>query len=185
MQMSASTEVKQEGADIVIVDKAKTPMGEATDTVVLDPATLTVKKRSVAQGPMTMSFEVKDGKASGEVKMGEQPKPIAADLGGALFADGAGAYQVVATLPLAEGYTTAYRNFDLQTQKPKIVQLAVAGSDRVTVPAGEFDAWKVELSSDDGQKTTVWVAKDSRRVVKMSSVVPRMNGAVMTSELQK
>ena len=26
------------------------------------------------------------------------------DLGGALFADGAGAYNVIATLPLAEGY---------------------------------------------------------------------------------
>jgi hypothetical protein len=67
----------------------------------------------------------------------------------------------------------------------KIVQLSVGGSEKVTVPAGEFDAWKVDLSGDDGQKTTVWVAKESRQVVKMSSVVPRMNGAVMTSELQK
>ncbi len=185
MQMAASTEIKKEGEDLVIVDKAKTPMGEATDTVVLDPATLTLKKRSVAQGPMTMAFEVKDGKASGEMKMGDQPRPIAADLGGALFADGAGAYHVVAALPLAEGYRTAYRNFDLQTQKVRVVQLAVGGSEKVTVPAGEFDAWKVELSSEDGQKTTVWVAKDGRQVVKMSSVLPRMNGAVMTSELQK
>ena len=44
--------------DIVIVDKAKTPMGEATDTVTLDAATLTLKKRSVSQGPMTLSFDV-------------------------------------------------------------------------------------------------------------------------------
>jgi dienelactone hydrolase len=185
MQMTASTEIKKEGEDIVIVDKAKTPMGEATDTVTLDAATLTLKQRSVSQGPMTLSFDVKDGKASGEVKMGEQPRPIAVDLGGALFADGAGAYHVVAALPLAEGYATAYRNLDLQTQKVKIVQLSVGGSEKVTVPAGEFDAWKVDLSSEDGQKTTVWVAKESRQVVKMSSVVPRMNGAVMTSELQK
>lgn len=185
MQMAASTDVKVEGDSVVIVDRAKTPMGDATDTVVLDASTLVVRKRSVSQGPMSMAFEVKDGKATGEMKVGEQPRPIQAELGGELFADGAGAYHVVAALPLAEGYTTAYRNFDLQTQKTKVVQLAVAGTERVTVPAGEFDAWKVELSSDDGQRTTVWVAKDARRVVKMSAVVPRMNGAVMTSELQK
>jgi dienelactone hydrolase len=186
MQMSASTEIKAEGSDIVITDRAKTPMGEAMDTVVLDPATLTLRKRTVAQGPMTMTYAVADGKVSGEMKMGEQPRPIAAEPGGALFADGAGAYHVIARLPLAEGYTTAFRNFDLQSQKGKVVQLKVAGSEKVTVPAGEFDAWKVELSSaDDGQQSTVWVAKDSRQVVKMSSVLPRMNGAVMTSELQK
>ena len=52
------------------------------------------------------------------------------------------------------------------------------------MPAGTFDTYKVELSPDDGQKTTVWVAKDSRQAVKISSVVPRMNGAGMTSELQ-
>ena len=185
MQLATSTEITRDGADVVIVDKAKTPMGETTDTVVLDGATLTLKKRTVAQGPMTIAFEVKDGKASGEMKVGEQPRPIAAELGGALFADGAGAYHVVAALPLADGYTTAYRNLDLQTQKVKVVQLSVTGSEKVTVPAGEFDAWKVDLSGDDGQKTTLWVAKDSRQVVKISSIVPRMNGAVMTSELQK
>lgn len=120
MRMETSTEIKAEGDDIVIVDKATTPMGEAVDTVVLDGATLTLKKRTVAQGPMTIAFEVKDGKASGEMKVGEQPRPIAAELGGALFADGAGAYHVVAALPLAAGYTTAFRNFDLQTQKVQI-----------------------------------------------------------------
>ncbi len=84
MQLATSTEITRDGADVVIVDKAKTPMGETTDTVVLDGATLTLKKRTVAQGPMTIAFEVKDGKASGEMKVGEQPRPIAAELGGAV-----------------------------------------------------------------------------------------------------
>jgi hypothetical protein len=33
-----------------------------------------------------------------------QQKPIAADLGGPLFADAAGAPNAIASLPLAEGY---------------------------------------------------------------------------------
>jgi dipeptidyl aminopeptidase/acylaminoacyl peptidase len=185
MQMSASTEIKKEGDAIVIVDRAKTPMGEATDTAQIDPATLTLRKRSATQGPIGVDYEVKDGKAVGQISMGGDQKPISVDLGGALFADGPGSYHVVAALPIAEGYTTAFRNFDVQSQKVKTVQLTVPGSEKVSVPAGSFDAFKVELSADDGQKTTVWVAKDTYKVVKMSAVVPRMNGAVVTSELQK
>ena len=44
----------------------------------------------------------------------------------------------IACLPLTEGYTTSYRNFDVQTQKAKLLQLTVAGVESVTVPAGTF-----------------------------------------------
>ena len=185
MQMTASAEVKKEGDVFVVTDTAKTPMGDASDVARLDATSLALLKREVAQGPMSMSFEVKDGKATGEMKMGGDPKPLTADLGGPLFADGPGAYQVVGALPLAEGYSTSFRNFDVQAQKSKVVQLSVVGSESVTVPAGTFDSFKVELSAEDGQKTTVWVAKDSHQPVKFSAVVPRMNGAVVTSELTK
>jgi hypothetical protein len=37
-----------------------------------------------------------------------------------LFADGGGAFDVLARLPLAVNYTTAFRNFDVQKQKPMI-----------------------------------------------------------------
>ena len=184
MNMTASTEVKKEGNSLVVTDRAKTPMGEATDVATLDAVTLELQKRSLSQGPMSISFEVKDGKATGELKMGGDPKPMSVDLGGPLFADGPGTYQVIAALPLADGYATSFRNLDVQSQKGKVVQLKVVGSESVTVPAGTFDTLKVELSSEDGQKTTVWVAKDSHKAVKFSSVVPRMNGAVVTSELQ-
>ena len=185
MQMAVTTGIAREGDTVTITDKSSSAMGEATDTVVLDAATLTVRKRSIAQGPVAISYEVKDGRAVGEMAMGGAPKPIDVELGGALFADGPGAYQVLAMLPLAEGYSTAYRNFDVQSQKVRVVQLAVTGSETVTVPAGSFDAWKVELTNaDDGQKTTAWIAKECCRVPKTTAVVPRMNGAVVTSELQ-
>ena len=50
---------------------------------------------------------------------------------------------VIATLPLAEGYTTTFRNFDVQKQKPTLKQLKVVGTEEVTVPAGTFKAFKV------------------------------------------
>ena len=117
--------------------------------------------------------------------MNGQARPIAIDAGGELFADGPGATDVVATLPLAEGYSTTFRNFDAQAQQVRPVQLKVLGSEKVTVPAGTFDAFKVEVATSGGPTATHWIAKDPRRVVKVVAVLPQMNGATMTMELQK
>ena len=66
------------------------------------------------------------------------------------------------------------------------VRLQVLGSEPVTVPAGTFDAFKIELANaDDEGKTTVWVAKDGRKVVKFVGVRPQLQGATVTSELVK
>ncbi len=46
--------------------------------------------------------------------MNGQAKPIAVDLGGAIFADGAGDFDVLAALPLAEGYAISFRNMDMR-----------------------------------------------------------------------
>jgi len=106
-------------------------------------------------------------------------------LGGPLFADGPGAPQAIGALPLADGYSTTYRNFDPQKQKSKLIQLTVAGGESVTVPAGTFDAYKVELTSADGgpDKMTLWIAKDSRKAVKLAAVLAQMGGATLTAEL--
>ena len=93
----------------------------------------------------------------------------------------------IGCLPLAEGYTTSYRNFDAQKQKEKLIDLKVVGMESVTVPAGTFDAFKVELTSADGgsDKATVWIAKETRKPLKMSAVLASMGGATLTSELEQ
>jgi hypothetical protein len=65
------------------------------------------------------------------------------------------------------------------------MQLKVVGSEQVTVPAGTFDAFKVDLTSGDGGKMTLWVAKTPRQPVKSVMTSPAMNGATITSERQK
>jgi hypothetical protein len=164
------------------------PMGTMSDVATIDKGTLELRSRVIHQGPAVVDVKFADNKASGKLSMNGQDRPIAADLGGALFADGAGANDVVATLPLADGYATTFRNFDIMGQKVKLRQLKVTGSEKVTVAAGSFDAWKVEITPADGgtgESTTLWVDKASRQVVKMSSVIPEMNGAIATGELVK
>lgn len=167
MALKISTTISMNGGAWAVVENVDTPMGAMLDTTMLDKDGLTLEKRSVKQGPeqqIDISFSSVDG-------------PI--------FADGAGSNFVIGCLPLADGYTTAFRNFDVQHKKVKLMQLAVAGSESVTVPSGTFEAFKVEVSSADGglDNSTVWIAKDSRTPVKVTTVMPEMGGAILTAEL--
>jgi len=183
--LKVSTTIKDENGGWTVVDSTETPMGPMTETAVLDKDTLALRKRSVKQGPVAINVDYTDKKATGTMSMNGKDQAISADLDGALFADSAGAHQSIAALPLADGYSTAFRNFDLQKQKLKLMQLKVEGTDNVTVPAGTFDAYRVEITSGDGgaDKTTVWIAKESRKPVKVSEVLPQMGGATLTAEL--
>jgi hypothetical protein len=185
MSLKVSTTIQDGGSSWTAVDEMETPQGTMTDTATIEKASLILRKRSVKQGPVVIDVDFAGDKAAGKMSMNGQDRPIAADLGGPLFADAAGADQVIASLPLAVGYTTTFRNFDIQTQKVKLQQLNVAGIETVTVPAGKFEAFRVEVSSADGgtDKKTIWVAKDSHKVVKGSAVMASMGGAVMTQEL--
>ena len=184
MDLATTLSVVDAGSFWTVTEGANTPMGEAVDTATIEKGTLLLRKRSITQGQVSISFEVKDGKAVGQMSMGGKSQPIDAALGGPLFADGAGANEVIARLPLAEGYTASFLNFDVQSQKVGVRQLRVIGSEQVTVPAGTFDCIKVEVASDDGGTSTLWIARDPRRVVKLSSTSPRMQGATITAELR-
>jgi dipeptidyl aminopeptidase/acylaminoacyl peptidase len=185
MALKTSTEIKEENGAWVATESVQTPMGAATDVTTLEKGTLIEKKRTAKQGPAALEFEFTGSKVTGKVNMGGGEKPVDADIGGPLFADGAGNFFAIGCLPLADGYTTTYRNFDLQKAKSKLMALKVAGSEKVKTPAGEFDSYKVEITSADGgsDRVTVWIAKDSRVPVKISAVVAALGGATMTSEL--
>lgn len=186
MNMDSTTDIREENGKWVVTETAKTPMGDIMDETTLEKGTLVPLSRKIHQGPAVIEIAFKDGKASGSMSVNGQNRPIDAVLDGPLFADGGGAHNALASLPLADGYAVAFRNFDVQSQKVKVTQLNVTGSEKVTVPAGTFDAWKVELKPADGEAggTTVWVDKATRKPVKSTSVLPRMNGATVTSELQ-
>lgn len=186
INLAVATEIKEEGGQWVIVDNMKTPMGEAVDTTSLEKGSLLFIKRKVVQGPSVIEVAYADKKMTGTMKAGGQDRPVNVELGGPLFGEGAGGMQVLATLPFDQGYKTAFRNFDLQKSKEKLMQLEVTGSEKVTVPAGEFDAWKVEVSPSDGSagKSTLWVDKANHQMVKVASVMPEMGGATITLELE-
>jgi dipeptidyl aminopeptidase/acylaminoacyl peptidase len=188
MSLTATTAITEENGAWIATETVKMPAGEATDTAVLEKGSLIVKKRTITQGPMTIELTFDNGKANGTMAVGgAAPKPITVDLGGPLFADGPGAYNALGALPLAEGYRVTYRNFDVQRQKVTLKQAKVVGSETVTVPAGTFKAFKVAISSAEGEpgESTVWISADTRLAVKIEATLPQMGGAKLTSELAR
>ena len=183
--LTVKTDIKEENGAWTVNETAQTPQGEIVDISTIEKGSLLLKRRMIKQGPATIELNVAPNKLSGSMTMNGQSKPIEADPGGALFADGAGAFDVIASLPLADGYSLSFRNFDVMKQKPQIKQLKVVGTESVTVPAGKFDAYKVEIvdAANDADKQTVWIDKESRKVLKISAVLPSLGGAILTSEL--
>jgi hypothetical protein len=173
--------IAEEAGAVVVTESATLPNGAVTDKVTLDKNTLGVRSREIKQGPLTIVLKYADGKVSGAMAMGGQQKPLSADLGGDVFADGAAAAVSIAALPLAEGYTVTFRNFDVQGGRGVVKQARVAAIEEVTVPAGTFRSWKVEVTPvDGGAAATVWIDTASRKVVK---VVATQAAATATSEL--
>ena len=183
--LTTKTDIKEENGAWTVNETAQTPQGEIVDVSTIEKGSLLLKHRFIKQGPMTIEMKIEPNQLTGTTTMNGNSTPLAVDPGGALFADGAGTFEVIASLPLADGYSSSFRNFDLRKQKPQIKQLKVLGSESVTVPAGTFDAYKVEIvdADNDADKQTVWIDKASRKVLKISAVLPSLNGAVLTSEL--
>jgi len=186
MDLNVTAEIQSTGDGWVITHTVSSPSGDAVETVTLEKDTLKLVKRSVKSGPLGATMEVKGNRLVGSMTMSGQDRPIDSDIGGPLFADSAGGRLVVGCLPLAEGYSATYRNFDLQQMKPKVLQLTVPGSEKVTVAAGTFESYKVEIRAADNPADimTLWVDKVSRKVVKISTVMPQMGGATIISELR-
>jgi hypothetical protein len=169
----------------VVTERFKPPSGnEGIESAILEKGTLIVRKRKIAQGPIQAELEFRNGKATGEVGMGEAPTQVSIDLGGELFADGAGAWPSLAALPLAPGYSLLYRVFDVQGRRPATRRASVAGSEAITIPAGRFDCWRVEIvvADETPGKTTIWVAKGSRKIVRSETLLP--TGTKVEAELQ-
>jgi hypothetical protein len=152
--LTATRTVAEEGGAWKVTDTTKLPMMEVTESSLLDKGTLAVRSRTVKQGPVIIEVAFKAGKASGTMSMNGNARPIAAEAGGELFADGAGSDDAIAALPLAEGYAATFRTFDLMKQKPALKQAKVVGAEDVQVPGGSAKAWKVEVTSAEGAPGT-------------------------------
>ena len=127
-----------------------------------------LKPRSVTRtidgpdGPITMEVVYADGRAVVHADNGREQGVYGADIPAYTYDNWEGTF-LWRTLPLQDGYRVAYVNMATAAPRDPVTNTAtvqVQGRERIMVPAGEFDAWKLKVSSG-GSTETAWIGVDA------------------------
>ena len=132
--METQLEIKEEGDTWMVIESAETPMGASTDSTVVQKQTLRPVKRRAHQGPVDIALQYSEDSVRGQINANGQEIKIDHALENALYADGAGANEIIARLPLKQDYQATYQNLDLQSNQVKTMVIEVVGEEEVTVP---------------------------------------------------
>lgn len=171
----------------VVTETSGTPGHQQMDESTVEKKTLIIRKRVFRAEGGVADLQFAGHTVTGTIDADGQKQTINRDIGTVIFADGAAGQDVLAALPLAKGYNVEFRNFNVGSLQVKTLQLRVMDTERVTVPAGTFDTWKVLITSLDGGSDTygLFVDKRTHRVVKMAMSVPNLGDALAIAELVK
>jgi hypothetical protein len=177
MNMKSTTEISRDGDNYLITEITRTPMGDATDRMRLNAASLAPLSREMTQGTVNINVEYRENMVEGTLNTGTNEIPVSIALSGPLFAEGPGQTLLLATLPLTEGYTTVFRNSDVSTMTEKLFRINVKGE---TLEGGE-KAWRMDIVAADGSpgSTTVWIEQDTYTVLQYEQSVPQLGGATI------
>ncbi len=170
-----------------LVEEAQTPMGAALDSVYLTRETLLPLRRAARQGPATVEITFGEGTVRGRIQAGSQEMPINANVEGRVLTDGAPLELAIGTLPLAPGYQATLHTFNFMEGRARAQRLQVTGTERVEVPAGAFETYRVEMAPADGSPggATLWVERAApHRVMRSEARLPaQMGGGTAVAEL--
>jgi hypothetical protein len=180
-------EIRETVGGWTVAEKTEALLGEISDTAIYDKKSLMLLTRVFRRGPVSTDLVFKENRIKGKMVISGRENPFDVEMGGPLFGDGPGFIFAMGVLPLAEGYSASFRSFDIESQKAELTRLKVSGLENVTVPAGSFESYRVEISTVDidAENYTVWIARNSHKPVKIVTPLPEMGGgAKMTAVLQ-
>lgn len=176
--MTMKRTVKADGNTWVVTDEASGAMGSMSDINVYNKGTLNAVKRNIIQGPANIVITP----TTSGLNVNAMGKDIPVAFKGAYLSNGAGADMIVARMPLAQGYHTAFNILDATTMQAKQVVLTVLGKETVK----GVEAWKVSMVNiaEPNDKSILWIDPARKIAVKMEQTLPALNNAVMTAELK-
>jgi hypothetical protein len=171
----------------ILVESAESSMGAAVDSLFLHYETLHPLRRAVQQGPATVSMTFDEGAVRGAIRAGPQELPINATLQGRVFVEGASLVWALRTLPLEQGASASVNVFDMVASRAVERRITVGAMERVSVPAGDFNAVRVEIAPADGSAggASVWLEEAApHRVLRVVTRLPaQAGGGTLTQEL--
>lgn len=171
----------------VVVDVATGIMG-GNDTLIVDANTLLPIKRNVKQGPATIHLNFGADKIEGQIEAGPQKMPLNIKIDSPVITEGAGIELALKTLPLKKGYKAFFNQIDIMRAGTKKMIINVLDVEKVTLPSGEYEAYKIEVKpsdSDEGAQT-LWLDTNDKILLKSEAKLgAMMGGGTVTSELVK
>jgi dipeptidyl aminopeptidase/acylaminoacyl peptidase len=183
-QEITASAAEENGAAVWRVASVGTMMGQPMEDVILVTRDdLRPLRRSIQQGPQQIEVTYGADRVTAVAgPMGE----LGADYEGVIAVDGPVFDVGLGTLPLAPGYSARIQLFELAQASIRPYAVTVTGTEVVTVPAGTFETFVVEIRPADGSAPRrVYVsAEDPRVVVRQIAPLPaQMGGGTATSEL--
>ena len=164
--------------------RADTPMGVGKDITTLAAGNLEPLRRRIEQGPVVASLDYATDAVRGSIVIsggGETPVDVKLD------APVLGSLSGLSAMPLAPGYETLVRTFEVQEQRVRHWKVRVVGAETLEVPAGSFDVFKVAVTGLDGDdlSSTYWLNQAvPHRAVRTEINLPVMaGGGQIVSEL--
>jgi dipeptidyl aminopeptidase/acylaminoacyl peptidase len=171
-----------------VVDVTTGGMGAGTDTVEIDAATALTLHRRALQGPGVLALDFTRNGVTGSMTMQGTAKPVGVAFSGQIVSDNAGIDVPLCTLPLASGYRATLNMFDSSVWKVRQMTVAVTGKEKITVGAGSFEAFVVDVKPADGGTGSLkyWITTGDLRIVRNDSEIPEsMGGGIVTTEASK
>ena len=170
-----------------LVTEQSSPQGTAFDTFMVDLDSVLPVYRGIKQGPAVITVNFTETAIDGNISYGGRDMPVKTELEAPVFGTDAALELAISALPLKTGYKTTYRAFDLMSQSVNPFSLEVTGIENVTVPAGSFETFKIEvrrLDSEPGGGTYYFNTSGSRQMVRSVTQLPAMaGGGTVTTEL--
>ena len=157
-----------------------------TDTLVLDRTSLRPLQRRVGgRAVLTLTFD--STSVSGTVRARGQTRSIEQAFDQPVLASTAHMEVGLATLPLETGFVVRLPVFHLQQQTVTPTTLRVTGTDTVAVPAGSFEAFVLETTSQGpGPSGTYYVRRAAPHHVVRADLTgkgPRGQAVTATKQL--
>jgi hypothetical protein len=167
---TATERLRREGNDWIATSTVESPMMQQQSEVRFGATDFAPRavRLSGGQGPaqMQVNLEVAGDRVRGRAELPPQAggaRDIDVEAVGGMLLPGMDPH-VLAAAPLREGYSVSLPVFNAMGGGVTNVTYRVAGAEEVTVPAGAFPAYRIELSGAP-QPMTVWVRRQAPHIM--------------------
>jgi hypothetical protein len=175
----------------LLLDQQATGALAGVDSLVIGARDLAPARRvtrvTLPEGTAVLTMRFTADSVTGRMEMGGQAQSIAMrNVAGTAASDGV-LLLVLAGAPLSASYAGSLRVLDPQAGGVRPLTMRVTGRERVTVPAGTFDTWVVQVRVGDAAapigEATYYVA-DGGPVVRVRATSAQMGGSTLESVLE-